>query len=159
MTSFATVRTITDLRAFLDTNIYIYATGEDERWRFVCQSIVRLARSRAGAFVTSAEVMQEILFVTGRGRRPERIGEALALCIHSVSGRVQPVYGRDVLAAARLAPTSALQTRDLIHLAVMERIGVTNIVSADRAFDRAPGITRLDPLEFDAWRESFQQVS
>ncbi len=63
-------------------------------------------------------------------------------------GRVSPVTIDDVLAAGRLARTHQdLSTRDLLHLAVMHRLGVTRIVTADADFGRVPGIIRLDPAD------------
>jgi predicted nucleic acid-binding protein len=45
-----------------------------------------------------------------------------------------------------------LSARDLLHAAVMTRIGADQIVSADRGFDRLPDLTRLDPAELVDWR-------
>ncbi|MGH7545832.1 MAG: type II toxin-antitoxin system VapC family toxin, partial [Gemmatimonadota bacterium] len=42
------------------------------------------------------------------------------------------VYGRDEISA-----------RDALHLAVMERRGVSRILSFDSGFDAFPGVTRL----------------
>ena len=61
-------------------------------------------------------------------------------------GRVSPVTIDDVLAAGQLANEHrGLSPRDLLHLAVMHRLGVTRIVAADAAFDRVPHIIGLDP--------------
>ena len=58
----------------------------------------------------------------------------------------------DVLAAGKLANEHrGLSTRDLLHLAVMRRLGVTRIVTADADFDRVPGIVRLYPADDGAW--------
>ena len=35
----------------------------------------------------------------------------------------------------------------------MRRIGAGTIVTSDHGFDLVPGIRRLDPLQFDDWRE------
>ena len=63
-------------------------------------------------------------------------------------GRVSPVTIDDVLAAGKLANEHrGLSTRDLLHLAVIHRLGVTRIVTADADFDRVPGIVQLDPAD------------
>ena len=41
-------------------------------------------------------------------------------------------------------PRRASRAATESHLAVMDRIGLTHIISADRGFDAVPGITRLD---------------
>lgn len=67
-------------------------------------------------------------------------------------GPVSPVTIDDVLEAEQLAKEHrSLSTRDLLHLAVMRRLGVTCIVTADADFDRAPGIIRLDPADDSEW--------
>ena len=49
-----------------------------------------------------------------------------------IRGRVSPVAIDDVLAAGRLANEhQGLSTRDLLHLAVMRRLGVSRVVTAD----------------------------
>ena len=64
-------------------------------------------------------------------------------------GRVSPVAIDDVLEAGRLATEhQGLSTRDLLHLAVMRRLGVVRVVTADADFGRVPGVVRLDPVDF-----------
>ena len=75
--------------------------------------------------------------------------ESFAAMIH---GRVSPVTIDDVLAAGLLANTHhGLSSRDLLHVAVMHRLGVTRIVTADADFDRVPGIIRADPANDSEW--------
>lgn len=139
----------------MDANIFVYATGDDERPKRACLSVIEFAEGRSGSFVTSAEVMQEVFNVALRRNQPGRVAQVLRLIVFAVADNVEPVYGSDVLVAAQLASAnSSLQARDLVHLAVMNRLGITAIVSSDRAFDRVQGIARLDPLVFDSWRSS-----
>ena len=68
-------------------------------------------------------------------------------------GRVSPVTIDDVLAAGLLANMHrGLSSRDLLRLAVMRRLGVTRIITADADFDRAPGIIMLDPVDDGEWQ-------
>ena len=70
-------------------------------------------------------------------------------------GRVSPVTIDDVLAAGQLAKEHrGLSTRDLLHLAVMRRLGVIRIVTADAGFGRVPGIIRLDPADDREWQQA-----
>lgn len=70
---------------------------------------------------------------------------------------VEPVLASDVFAALEQAG-DGLSARDLVHLAVMRRIDCDRLVSADRAFDAVQEITRLDPLEFESWRDSLTEA-
>ena len=45
-----------------------------------------------------------------------------------------------------------LSARDLIHLAVMKRLGVTRIVTTDGGFQGLPIIERLDPAYIENWQ-------
>jgi predicted nucleic acid-binding protein len=68
--------------------------------------------------------------------------------------RVEPVQGADVEQAARLADEYAeLGARDLLHAAVMRRLGVRRLVSDDAGFDRLSELERLDPAGVETWRD------
>ena len=72
-----------------------------------------------------------------------------------MSGRTESIHGSDVEYAASLIEAyTGLQGRDLLHLAVMQRLRVTRIITADAAFDAVEGIERLDPARFEEWRDS-----
>lgn len=69
--------------------------------------------------------------------------------------RTEPIYAEDARLAAELANSGfRASTRDLIHVAVMRRLGVERVISADRDFDGMPGVTRLDPMDIEEWRDS-----
>ncbi len=138
--------------SFLDANVPILATGPAIPPKNECLALLELARGHPGSCLTSAEVLQEILHVLHRRVLPERLQQALALVTAAVHGHVAPLLPGDVLRAAALdAPH--LQARDLVHLATMERLGSTTIISTDTGFDRVPGIRRLDPSLLATWRD------
>jgi predicted nucleic acid-binding protein len=108
-----------------------------------------------GSFVTDAEVLQELLH-RYLAIRAWSVGESVfdrfAILM---KGRIAPMPDRDVeLAGSLVNEMPRLQARDLIHLAVMRRLGATRIVSSDRGFDAVPGVERLDPARFDEWRDT-----
>ena len=112
-----------------------------------------LAAEHPASFVTDAEVLQELLhrylalrlWAQGRAVLTE-----FALLMRD---RVEPVYADDVGDAASLAGRySGLSARDLLHVAVMRRLGVSRIATADRAFDRIQELQRLDPAGVETWR-------
>ena len=138
---------------FVDVNVPIYATGRAHAYKAPCQEVLRLIAARPAAFVTDAEVLQELLHrylslgLWGAGRA---VLEDFAAAMH---GRVEPVHVEDVVEAGQLASSlPGAAARDLVHLAVMRRLGVTRIASADQDFDRVPGVQRLDPAAVDVWR-------
>ncbi len=140
--------------AFIDTNVPIYAAGRDHPLKRPCSQILILAAEHAGAFVTSAEVLQELLHrylalgIWQQGR------EAFRRFADIMVGHVAAIEPEDVVRAAELADTSlGLSGRDLLHTAVMQRLDVSRIISADADFDRVAGIRRLAPTAIDDWRD------
>ena len=141
--------------AFLDTNVPIYAAGAANPHKLPCAEILGLASSYPRNFVTSVEVLQELLHrFSARDRWP--VGRyVLARFVSLMRGRTEPVYPEDLDLATELVDLDTRAgARDLVHAAVMRRVGVELIISADRGFDRIPGVTRLDPLDIDGWRDS-----
>lgn len=110
----------------------------------------------ADQFFTDAEVLQEIVHVY-LARREWPAGQQVLLAFADLmTGRVASIEPGDPLSAAELAGAHRhLASRDLLHLAVMQRLGVNAIISTDRGFDAVPGIERLDPARFPEWRGRF----
>lgn len=145
--------------AFLDANIPIYATGRPHPLREPCLRVLELVAQQPDAFLTDAEVLQELLHRYLALRMwPEPGRPALDSFADLTRERVEPVYAVDVEEAADLAiGHPRLSARDLVHLAVMKRLGVTQIVTADAGFDRVPDVERLDPARVAEWRGSVFQ--
>jgi predicted nucleic acid-binding protein len=139
---------------FLDANIPIYAAGRPHPLKLPCLHVLRLVGIRPSAFTTDAEVLQELIHVY-LGRADWNLGRVtFDLFAHLMHGRVEPMLATDVKHAAALAGQHGrLSARDLIHLAVMARVGATRIVSTDRGFDGIANVQRLDPADVAVWRE------
>ena len=137
---------------FIDANVPIYAAGREHPYRQPCIQVLAAVNENPDGFVTDAEVFQEIMHHYRRTQRWDAgrmVMESFAAMMH---GRVSPVTIDDVLAAGLLANEHlGLSTRDLLHLAVMRRLGVIRVVTADADFGRAPGIIRLDPADVGEW--------
>ena len=137
---------------FIDANVPIYAAGREHPYREPCIRVLTTVNDNPEAFVTDAEVFQEIMHHYLRTERWEAGQVVVESFAAMMRGWVSSVAIDDVLAAGLLANTHrGLSTRDLLHLAVMRRLGVTRIVTADADFDKAPGIIRLDPVDDSEW--------
>jgi hypothetical protein len=131
----------------------MYAAGADHPLKKPCLEIIDAAARPRAPFFTNAEVLQELIHryrainawaTRGRGA----FGAFLAV----MEDRIEPMLDRDVIHAAELLDaTPRLSARDLVHVAVMERVGATAIVTADTTFDGLKGIERLDPLKAKRW--------
>lgn len=142
---------------FVDANIPMYASGRPHTLRQPSIAALELLAERPSAFITDAEVLQELLHrytslnAWSQGRAVFDRFAAL------MQGRIEPMYAADVVQAAVLANQYPnLSSRDLIHVAVMERLGCTAIVTADRGFDRVAGVERLDPADVEEWRHRIE---
>ena len=140
-------------RVYVDANVVIYSIGREHPLRQPCAAFLELA-AYSGTCFTSSEVLQEILNVLCRRGQIEAARRVLRRFDETLNSRIEPVTREDVLRAAELELPPALQARDRLHLAVMERLEVTRIVTTDSDFDAAPGVQRLDPLTLSSWRDS-----
>ena len=138
------------MTAFVDANVVLYATGTVPAFRTPCRAILEASASASMFLVTSAEVLQEVLYVRQRTLGKEVARNAVQLAIETLTA--YPLLPEDVTTAAELPVPDNLQTRDAVHLATMRRLGLTRIVSSDRGFDGVDGIERLDPMAFEVWR-------
>lgn len=92
------------------------------------------------------EVIQEIVHLY-LGRRERDRAVQVAEAAMALVARVLPVEesdGRSSLSLIRAVPE--LTSRDAIHAALCLRYE-SPIVSADRDFDRVPGLRRIDPRD------------
>lgn len=65
--------------------------------------------------------------------------------IFSLNISILHVDSMDVREAIDIFDKSRISPYDCVHVAVMKREGITEILSADREFDKVEGIKRLDP--------------
>ena len=141
--------------AFIDANIPIYAGGRDHPYKEPCNRVIGMAVRRPWSFFTDTEVLQELMHRYRSSHRwslGRRIFRSFAEVMRN---RVEPVYLEDVELAGDLADRHPeVSSRDLVHAAVMKRLGIDRIVSADTDFDRLPGLERLDPANVAQWQDS-----
>ena len=134
----------------LDANIPMYAEGRQHRYRQPSKRVMELARDNSSAYCIDTETLQEILYVYfSRGETVRGIGVARDLL--RMFPAIIPITVDEITTAMRLlTKTHDLSTRDAIHAAVVFEHGLEGIVSADRDYDRIPGLRRLDPIALAA---------
>jgi hypothetical protein len=136
---------------FIDSNIPMYAVGAPHPLKEPCVACLNAVARGEVVAVTSVEVLQELLHrFTALGQRAD--AATVVQSFMEVVAEVLPVTREDITAALRLHQAhAALQTRDGMHLATMERHGIGIIVTADRHFDGLPGIRRVDPGDWSTF--------
>ena len=139
---------------FVDTNIPIYTAGRPHAPKEPCSQVLLLIEEAPQRFFTDAEVVKDLLHrYIAPGLWPQgRV--AISECARLMVDRIEPVTAEDVLDAAELADRCpGMSARDLLHVAIMTRLGADALVSADRDFERVANVRRLDPADVGSWRE------
>jgi len=128
---------------FIDSNIPMYLVGASHPHKTNAQRLLEKLIRDDQRLVTSAEVLEEILYrYVAIDRR-----DAIQPAFDALTGVVDEVLAVDRAAVERakrmVLEYQRLSARDAVHLAVMEQHGIDRILSFDAGFDGFPGITRL----------------
>ena len=124
----------------------MYNLGADHPHKLDAQRLIaRFAREQR-RLVTSSEVFQEMLHrYTSIGRR-----DKIEFAFEFLGGLVEDVLSierADVFAAKDLAHGHPrLSARDALHVAIMRRHEISEILSFDRGFDAITAIKRLPSI-------------
>lgn len=146
---------------FVDANIPTYVHGSDHPLKKPSEEVLTFVANSPAPFFTDAEVLQELLHrYTALRMWPEPGRTSLTAFAVLMEDRIEPLFADDVIRAANLVDAHPrLSARDLVHIAVMERVGATAIITADTTFDGLTGIERLDPLKAHRWLKRFESTS
>lgn len=130
---------------FLDTNIFLYASGSPHPAKNPCLTILEQVAGGSLEATTNTEVLQELVFVlTRRSQRREAL--ELASRVLALFPALLPVTRTDmVLTCDIVAQHPRLPVRDAVHAATMLNNGLKTIVSIDSDFDQIPGLERILP--------------
>lgn len=141
--------------AFLDANVPIYAAGRPHPLKGPCAQVLFLAGEHPERFVTDAEVLRELIHRYLALRQWPSGKDMFRRFAELMQDRVEDVRAADVERVAELADRDPnVSGRDLLHAAIMERLDVHRVVSADRDFDRFVDLERLDPAHVNDWRDA-----
>ena len=141
---------------FLDVNVPMYAAGKPHLFKEACTWI--LTQIAAGELLAAidTEIIQEILYRYG-ALQEWKLATTMAISVLDLVPVVYPVTPADIALTVSLFEQYApkgVRARDLIHVAVMRNNGLTKIISTDAHFDQIAGVTRLDPVQLYAGRQS-----
>jgi predicted nucleic acid-binding protein len=127
----------------VDSNIPMYLVGAPHPHKLDAQRLLESALSAGERLVTDAEVLQEICHRYVAINRREAIQPAFDAILGLVDD-VLPITRGDVeLSRDTVLRYTGLSSRDALHIAVMNRHGITKLLSFDRGFDTYPGLDRL----------------
>lgn len=122
---------------FVDTNVFMYAVGREHPLRERARRFFLQSVEGGEPYVTSAEVMQELVHAYLPVGRLDTLDAALLL-VESRVAEIWPIEAADVRVARSLVHEySALGARDLVHLACCRRRNVGAIQTFDRGLATA----------------------
>ena len=139
---------------YLDTNILLYAITQDSKYGAACKRILFDIEEGALQVGASTLVLLEVLGALRKinGTRLRKRQPLLDIRANLEAILSLPVvwFEMSVFVIERAANHTMKkgQTADYIHYATAEMQGMKQILSADEDFDQAPGIERLDPLQY-----------
>jgi predicted nucleic acid-binding protein len=128
---------------FVDSNIPMYLIGAPHPHKLDAQRVVQAAIAAGEPLFTDAEVLQEICHRFVALRRRDMIQPGFDAIIGIVD-EVLPIEREDAEAAKDIVlryPT--LSARDAVHVAVMNRHGLTRIMTFDRGYDGLFDVERV----------------
>lgn len=121
----------------------MYLVGGEHAHKLDAQYMLERLIGERRRLVTSSEVFQELFHRYVSIDRRSRIELAFET-LRGIVDDVLPVEEGDVFAAKDLLHThERLSARDALHVAVMRRHQIADILSFDRGFDAMIGIRRL----------------
>ena len=128
---------------FIDSNLPMYLVGASHPHKTNAQRLLEKLIRDDQRLVTSAEVLEEILYrYVAIDRR-----DAIQPAFDALTGVVDEVLAVDRAAVERakrmVLEYQRLSARDAVHLAVMEQHGIDRSLSFNRGFDGFAGITRF----------------
>ena len=126
----------------VDSNVPMYLVGATHPHKTDAQRLLERLAVDNRRLVSDAEVLQEILHrYVAIGRR-DAIQPAFEALL-SIVDDVFPITVATLERARDVVLSSNISARDAIHVAVMQRHGIEEILSFDRGFDGVAGIRRL----------------
>lgn len=128
---------------FVDSNIPMYLVGADHPNKDRARRLLDQAVLDNEMMVTDAEVYQEVIHRYLAIDRREALSPTFAL-LDELVDQVASIEHADVHRARELAMRQpGLSARDVLHVAVMNRLGCRRVMSFDSGFDLMVGLERI----------------
>ena len=129
----------------VDANIFLELELDQHRAE-ECASFLRLVRDgHISGFVTNLIVDSIVLIMEDKNKHPKDILKFLASLLAYKSLQIYDLSLADKIRATETMEAHHLDFDDSTTYQAMKRLGITQIVSYDKHFDRLPNIERLQP--------------
>jgi predicted nucleic acid-binding protein len=145
--------------AFVDTNIFVYASANDDTVRAPIAQQLLDQLMAAQALATSTQVLQELFVtLTRKGDRRLRAEEVLRILDRITQFRVFTVGYAAIREAAELSGSDALSFWDALILVAAARSGATRLYTEDLQHGRTVlGVEIVNPFRRARRSSSFRE--
>ncbi len=133
---------------FVDSNVFFYAKIMDAEYGASCAEIIRKVQDGNIVAATSALVTLEVANALQKFGLANEVRDTID-SIFSLRIQVFDVERSDVRNAVVMFHHHRISPYDCVHVSVMRHAGIRIIVSADKDFDKIPGVERRDPKLFE----------
>ena len=128
---------------FVDSNVPMYLVGADHPHKVDARRALERLVADGERLVTDVEVFQEMLHRFVALQRRDAIQPTFD-ALRDIVDEVCSIHDADVERAKTVVlGRLRLSARDAVHVAVMERVGASRILTFDTGFDAMPGIERI----------------
>jgi predicted nucleic acid-binding protein len=128
---------------FVDSNIPMYLVGAEHPNKRAARLRLEQAIVDNEPLATDAEVLQELLHRYAAIGRREAIGPAWDAILGVVAVDHPLALEAETRARGLVGAAPPLSARDAVHLAVMQRRGISRILTFDTGFDGILGLERV----------------
>ena len=128
---------------FIETNIFLYVITAHPEFGSIAKRILERIHSGEEAATSSLVIAEVCAWLEYRKKRSD-----VRTCLEAVDSypsllKSDTTYADELRAVELERSFPRLEFFDRVYLAQMERLGLTEIYSNDRAFDRVRGIKRI----------------
>jgi hypothetical protein len=128
---------------FIDSNLPMYLIGVARPHKVDAQRLLERCIVLGERLVSDAEVLQEILHRYTAINRPDAIQLAFDSLLNVVD-EIFSIEADDVEKAKNiLLGSRGLSAREALHVSIMRRYDISDLLSFDSGFDGCPGVKRL----------------
>jgi len=134
---------------YIDSNIFFYAKILDTQYGESCTKIIEdITKAKLKAAVSTLVVLEVANALRKYGITDAVKDEIDAIC--SLGMMLGPMDDVIIRWAGDIYHRVGISPYDCVHAATMRKLGVTEILSADKDFDKISEIRRVDPKSYAA---------
>lgn len=132
---------------YIDSNVFFYAKILDTKYGEACAEIIETIASGELKAVASTLVVLEVANALKKYGLADAVKDEIdAIC--SLGMLLSPVDDVVIRWAGDIHQKVGISPYDCVHAATMRKLGASEILSADKDFDKIPAIRRIDPKNF-----------